>query len=184
VLELGGSDPFVVMPSADVAAAAKVAVEARVINNGQSCIAAKRFLAHESVYDAFKDAMVAGLQALVVGDPADDATQLGPLATSQGRDALADQVERSVRAGAKVLCGGKAIDRAGLVLRGDRARRDPARCSGRARGDLRPVALLHRVRDLDDAIQERTTRRSAWARAYGRKTRTSASASCARSRPA
>src|SRR5207344_1545476 len=77
VLELGGSDPFVVMPSADVAHAAKVAVEARVINNGQSCIAAKRFLAHEAIYDAFARAMVEGLQALRVGDPADEATQLG-----------------------------------------------------------------------------------------------------------
>src|SRR5690348_14041361 len=113
VLELGGADPFIVMPSADVAKAAKIAVEARVINNGQSCIAAKRFLAHEQVYGAFAQAMVDGLRTLRVGDPMDEATQLGPLATEQGRATLARQVDASVAKGAKLLTGGKTIDRPG-----------------------------------------------------------------------
>jgi len=154
VLELGGSDPFIVMPGADIAQAAKAAVEARVINNGQSCIAAKRFLAHEAVYDAFAQAMVEGLRALQVGDPADEATQLGPLATSQGREALADQVERSVRAGARLLCGGHALDRAGWFYEAT-ALADIPPDSPAAREEIfGPVALLHRVRDLDDAIAQ------------------------------
>ena len=152
VLELGGSDPFVVMPSADVAQAAQVAVEARVINNGQSCIAAKRFLAHEAVYEEFAQAMVAGLEALVVGDPADEATQLGPLATEAGRESLAAQVDRSVAAGARLLCGGKAIERPGWFYEAT-ALAGIAEGSPAAREEIfGPVALLHRVHSLDDAI--------------------------------
>jgi len=154
VLELGGSDPFVVMPSADVAQAAKVAVEARVINNGQSCIAAKRFLAHESVYDAFAEAIVAGLRALVVGDPADEATQLGPLATEAGRASLAEQVDRSIAAGARLLCGGKATDRAGWFYEATALADIPPESPAAREEIFGPVALLHRVRDLDDAIAQ------------------------------
>jgi len=154
VLELGGSDPFVVMPSADVAAAAQAAVEARVINNGQSCIAAKRFLAHEAVYDAFADAMVAGLRALTVGDPAEEATQLGPLATEAGRNALAEQVDRSVAAGARLLCGGKAIDRTGWFYEATALGEIPPDAPAAREEIFGPVALLHRVRDLDDAISK------------------------------
>jgi succinate-semialdehyde dehydrogenase / glutarate-semialdehyde dehydrogenase len=85
VLELGGSDPFIVMPSADLEAAVRTAVTARVQNNGQSCIAAKRFIAHADIYDEFVAKFVAGMQALRVGDPTDPATDVGPLATEQGR---------------------------------------------------------------------------------------------------
>jgi succinate-semialdehyde dehydrogenase/glutarate-semialdehyde dehydrogenase len=152
VLELGGSDPFVVMPSADVALAARTAVEARVINNGQSCIAAKRFLAHNDVYEEFAQRMVEGLQALRVGDPADEATQLGPLATEQGRATLAEQVERSVQAGARLLCGGRAIDRPGWFYEAT-ALEDIPPDAPAARDELfGPVALLHRFQDLDEAI--------------------------------
>ena len=108
VLELGGSDPYVVMPSADIAKAAKVAVTARCQNNGQSCIAAKRFIVHADVYDAFAAAFVAGMEALTVGDPMADGTDVGPLATSAGRDGVAEQVRDAVDQGARVLCGGTA----------------------------------------------------------------------------
>jgi succinate-semialdehyde dehydrogenase/glutarate-semialdehyde dehydrogenase len=113
VLELGGSDPFVVMPSADLDRAAQVAVTARCQNNGQSCIAAKRFLVHTDVYDAFTEKFVAGMAALAVGDPMDDGTDVGPLATEQGRRDVAEQVRDAADQGGKVLCGGQGPDRAG-----------------------------------------------------------------------
>ncbi|MGX2998529.1 NADP-dependent succinic semialdehyde dehydrogenase [Streptomyces sp. JNUCC 64] len=106
VLELGGSDPFVVMPSADVERAARVAVTARTQNNGQSCVAAKRFLVHEDVYDAFAGPFTEGMRALRVGDPLDERTDVGPLATEGGRAALEELVDEAVESGATVLCGG------------------------------------------------------------------------------
>jgi succinate-semialdehyde dehydrogenase/glutarate-semialdehyde dehydrogenase len=106
VLELGGSDPFVVMPSADVARAAAVATTARCQNNGQSCIAAKRFLVHADIYDAFTEAFVATMSALKIGDPMADGTDIGPLATAQGRSDIEQQVGDAVAKGASVLCGG------------------------------------------------------------------------------
>ncbi len=114
VLELGGSDPFIVMASADIPAAAKTAVTARMINNGQSCIAAKRFIVHEDVYDDFLERFVAGVNAVKVGDPMNASTELGPLATSDIRDELAAQVEKTISLGAKALCGGKKIDGSGF----------------------------------------------------------------------
>jgi succinate-semialdehyde dehydrogenase/glutarate-semialdehyde dehydrogenase len=113
VLELGGSDPFIVMPSADIAKAVDVAVTARVQNNGQSCIAGKRFIVHADAYDEFAALFAAKLSALVVGDPMDAATQVGPLATESGRDELAELVDDAVKHGATVLAGGHAPDRAG-----------------------------------------------------------------------
>jgi succinate-semialdehyde dehydrogenase/glutarate-semialdehyde dehydrogenase len=110
VLELGGSDPFVVMPSADIAQAAKVATTARCQNNGQSCIAAKRFVVHADVYDEFAEAFVKEMSALTVGDPMDAGTDIGPLATEHGRKEVAEQVADAVRKGAAVLCGGTAPD--------------------------------------------------------------------------
>jgi succinate-semialdehyde dehydrogenase/glutarate-semialdehyde dehydrogenase len=108
VLELGGSDPFVVMPSADLDRAAEVATTARCQNNGQSCIAAKRFLVHTDVYDAFTEKFVDQMRALVVGDPMDERTDVGPLATEQGRETVAEQVRDAVDKGAAVLLGGQA----------------------------------------------------------------------------
>jgi succinate-semialdehyde dehydrogenase / glutarate-semialdehyde dehydrogenase len=110
VLELGGSDPFIVMPSADVERAARVATTARCQNNGQSCIAAKRFLVHTDVYDRFAGAFVAAMSGLVVGDPMDEGTDVGPLATGSGRDEVAAQVRDAVSKGAAVLCGGEVPD--------------------------------------------------------------------------
>ncbi|MEN3307425.1 MAG: succinate-semialdehyde dehydrogenase / glutarate-semialdehyde dehydrogenase [Micromonosporaceae bacterium] len=113
VLELGGSDPFVVMPSADVQRAATVAVTARCQNNGQSCIAAKRFIVHADVYDEFTEAFVTKMSRLPVGDPMSAGTQVGPLALAQVRDDVVAQVADAVRHGARVLCGGEVPDRPG-----------------------------------------------------------------------
>lgn len=113
VLELGGSDPFVVMPSADLDRAAAVATTSRCQNNGQSCISAKRFLVHTDVYDQFAEAFVARMSALVVGDPMAEGTDVGPLATESGRAEVDEQVRDAVAHGARVLCGGQAPDRPG-----------------------------------------------------------------------
>ncbi len=152
VLELGGSDPFIVLPKADLVKAAATAVKARTINNGQSCIAAKRFIVHEAVYEEFAGRFVAGMAALVVGDPMDPATEIGPLATAAIRDELAEQVERSVAAGARLLLGGSKLDGPGnfyppTVLA------DPVPGSPAYDDELfGPVATLFRVEDLDRAI--------------------------------
>ncbi|MGC4932108.1 NADP-dependent succinic semialdehyde dehydrogenase [Gordonia sp. DT30] len=152
VLELGGSDPFIVMPSADIAAAARTAVTARVQNNGQSCIAAKRFIVHADVYDEFAAAFVAGLEELVVGDPTDDATDVGPLATEQGRDDLEKLVDGAVAAGATVLTGGKRVDGPGWFYPPTAISNispDMELYSAEAFG---PVAALYRAADIDEAI--------------------------------
>ena len=152
VLELGGSDPFIVLPDADIDRAAAVAVSARTVNSGQSCVAAKRFIVCDDIYDAFLERFVAGMRALVVGDPADERTQVGPIATSPVRDGLAAQVRRSIERGARALVGGDAAGLPGyfypptvLVDIPDDA---PA-----AREELfGPVASVFRVRDIDHAI--------------------------------
>ena len=153
VLELGGSDPFIVLPSADLKAAVKAAIAARIINNGQSCIAAKRFIVHAAVYDAFKAEFIAGFEALKVGDPMAPDTDVGPLATPQIRDELVEQVEASVARGAKRLCGATPIDGIGNFYRpgilADIPKDTPA-----YRDELfGPVALLFRAKDLDAAIE-------------------------------
>src|SRR5467141_1362654 len=113
VLELGGSDPFIVMPSADLEAAVATAVEARIINNGQSCIAAKRFIVAESIADAFERKFVNRMEALVIGDPLDDRTELGPLATADAVVSLDADVHKTIDAGAKLLTGGRPLPRPG-----------------------------------------------------------------------
>ncbi|MFI9831390.1 NADP-dependent succinic semialdehyde dehydrogenase [Streptomyces sp. NPDC051913] len=152
VLELGGSDPYVVMPSADIDRAAEIAVTARVQNNGQSCIAAKRFIVHADVYDAFAEKFVRGMQRLTVGDPLDEATDIGPLATEQGRADLEELVDDATRSGARVLCGGERPDGDGWyyrptvltdISREMRIHREEA---------FGPVATLYRVSDLDEAV--------------------------------
>ncbi|EFL30564.1 betaine aldehyde dehydrogenase [Streptomyces viridochromogenes DSM 40736] len=152
VLELGGSDPFVVMPSADIDRAAKVAVTARVQNNGQSCIAAKRFIVHTDVYDAFAERFTAGMEALKVGDPLADDTEIGPLSSEQGLRDLEELVDDAVRGGAAVLCGGERPDGPGWYFR-------PTILAGITR-EMRihreeafgPVATLYRAADLDEAV--------------------------------
>ena len=113
VLELGGSDPFIVMPSADLDRAVAVAVKARVQNSGQSCIAAKRFIVHEDVYERFLELFSARMAALTCGDPLDEATDVGPLATESGRDELAELVDDARDKGADIRVGGVAPDGAG-----------------------------------------------------------------------
>src|SRR6266496_385580 len=119
VLELGGSDPFIVMPSADLKAAVATAVKARTMNNGQSCIAAKRFIVHEQIYNEFENGFVAAMKSLRVGDPLDESTDIGPLATEQILKDLQEQVNVSVAAGAKILTGGTRVQFEGELARGN-----------------------------------------------------------------
>ena len=153
VLELGGSDPFVVMPSADLARAAKVATTARCQNNGQSCIAAKRFIVHEDVADRFEALFAEAMSALVVGDPMDDRTDVGPLATEAGRREVEELVADAVGKGARVLVGGQRPDGPGWFY-------PPTLLAG-ITTDMRmyaeevfgPVAALFRVPSLAAAIE-------------------------------
>jgi succinate-semialdehyde dehydrogenase / glutarate-semialdehyde dehydrogenase len=153
VLELGGSDPFVVMPSADIEKAAKVATTARCQNNGQSCIAAKRFIVHADVYDAFAAAFVENMNTLRIGDPMDEGTDIGPLATEQGRDDVAGQVRDAVDKGAKVLCGGEPIDQAGWWYPPTVVAELSPEMEMYAQEVFGPVAGLYRVQSYDEAIE-------------------------------
>jgi succinate-semialdehyde dehydrogenase / glutarate-semialdehyde dehydrogenase len=153
VMELGGSDPFVVMPSADLDAAVSTAVTARMINNGQSCIAAKRFIVHEKIYDTFLKQFVAAVAAVKVGDPMDEATELGPQATAAIRDQLDQQVTGSVAAGAKVATGGKKLDRAGYYYAPTVLTDIPANAPAAREELFGPVASVFRAKDLTDAIR-------------------------------
>ena len=153
VLELGGSDAFVVLDDADVPHAAAVAAKARCQNNGQSCIAAKRFVVVEAVYDAFAEAFVREMEALHVGDPLDDATDVGPLAREDLRDEIADQVTRAVKQGAEVLTGGQVLRRTGYYYA-------PTVLGGVKEGTVAfdeelfgPVASLVRANDEADALR-------------------------------
>ncbi|MQA89100.1 MAG: aldehyde dehydrogenase family protein [Gemmatimonas sp.] len=152
VLELGGSDPFIVMPSAKLESAISTAVTARTINNGESCIAAKRFIVHEAVYDRFVDGLVKGLEGLELGDPLDEQTQIGPLATPAIAEELDDQVRRTVAAGARVLTGGRRLDGPGNfylpTVLSDIPPGSPAACEEL----FGPVAAVFEVGGLDEAI--------------------------------
>lgn len=153
VVELGGSDPFIVMPSANLAEAVETAVTARMINNGQSCIAAKRFIVHDDLYEKFIAQFVARVAALQVGDPLVKTVEIGPLATRQGVADLTEQVSATVAAGAKILTGGKRMNGPGNffeptvladIPRGTPAYKDEM---------FGPVASVFRARDLDDATE-------------------------------
>ncbi|WP_019956063.1 NAD-dependent succinate-semialdehyde dehydrogenase [Yoonia vestfoldensis] len=113
VLELGSNDAYLVLEDADIETAVKFSVMGRLYNNGQTCVSAKRFIVTDKVYDAFVDAYVAQMQAIVMGDPTDDDSQLGPLSSKEQRDKVKDQVESSVAKGATILCGGDVPDRKG-----------------------------------------------------------------------
>jgi succinate-semialdehyde dehydrogenase/glutarate-semialdehyde dehydrogenase len=153
VMELGGSDAFIVMPSADLDAASTVAVTARTSNNGQSCIAGKRFIVHSDVYDEFVAMFSAKMSALIVGDPLDEATQIGPLATRSGRDEIAELVEDAVSKGARVLAGGTAPDLPGWFY-------SPTVLDGLT-PNMRlvmeeafgPVATVYRVSSREEAVE-------------------------------
>lgn len=152
VLELGGSDPFIVLADADLDQAARVAVTARFTNAGQSCVNAKRFIVEASVADAFVDRFVAGVERLVLGDPLDASTTIGPMARDNLRSALDDQVSRSIAAGARLLMGGKSADRAGFFYQ-------PTLLDGVAPGmaafdeeTFGPAAAIIRTASVEEAI--------------------------------
>ncbi|MGI8741297.1 MAG: NAD-dependent succinate-semialdehyde dehydrogenase [Bryobacteraceae bacterium] len=153
VLELGGSDPFIVMPSADLPEAIRTAVLARVVNYGQSCIAAKRFIIADSIYETFERDFIAGMQALKIGDPMDRSTGIGPLANERIAAALEKQVNRAAAAGAKILTGGSRVA-------GRRCTFQPTVLTGVPRDSeifreeiFGPVAMLFRARDAAEAIE-------------------------------
>ena len=153
VQELGGSDPFIVTPSADMDRAVEVAVTARINNNGQSCIAGKRFLVFEEVYEQFLEKFVAKMESLVMGDPMDDATQLGPLATASGLRDVKELVDDAKAKGARVLCGGEAPEGSGYFY--------PATVIDQITPDMRltmeetfgPVASVYKVSSREEAVK-------------------------------
>src|SRR4051812_6340487 len=153
VLELGGSDPFIVMPSADLEAAVRTAVRARTINNGQSCIAAKRFIVAEPIAEEFERRLVAGMEALVVGDPMDPGTDVGPLANQAQVKTLADQISRSVSLGARLLTGGRRLERPGFYFTPGVLTGITEHSPAYREEVFGPLALLFRVRDIDEAIR-------------------------------
>jgi succinate-semialdehyde dehydrogenase / glutarate-semialdehyde dehydrogenase len=153
VLELGGSDPFIVMPSANLEEAAATAVKARCINNGQSCIAAKRFIVHDSIYAEFEQRFVEGMKSLKVGDPMAATTDVGPLATAQIVGELDDQVKRAVAGGARLLTGGKRISVPGNFYEPTALGEVPKSCPVYYEEIFGPVAMLFRVGDIDEAIE-------------------------------
>jgi succinate-semialdehyde dehydrogenase/glutarate-semialdehyde dehydrogenase len=153
VLELGGSDPFVVLPSADLEAAVKVGVAARCQNNGQSCIAAKRFIIHEDIADEYERRFIETMSSLKVGDPVDPSTDIGPLATEQGRQLVQEQVGDAISKGAVLHCGGQPLEGPGWFY-------PPTVLSG-ITPDMRlfreevfgPVAQLYRVGSVGEALE-------------------------------
>jgi succinate-semialdehyde dehydrogenase / glutarate-semialdehyde dehydrogenase len=169
VLELGGSDPFIVMPSADVPLAADTAVRARVINSGQSCIAAKRFIVHRAVADDFERRFVSAMAGLSVGDPMAPDTRVGPLASEQLLRELEDQVNRTVRAGARVLTGGRRLEGSGSFYAPTVLTDIPSNSPAYRDELFGPVASLFRVADAREAIRVANDTRfglgaSAWTR--------------------
>jgi succinate-semialdehyde dehydrogenase/glutarate-semialdehyde dehydrogenase len=153
VLELGGSDPFIVMPSADFERALSTAIKARTINTGQSCIAAKRFMIADKIYDEFLKQFVERMRALKVGDPMDSETDIGPLATEQILQGVHEQVQKTIAAGAKLLTGGNRIHGPGFFYEPTvlvDVRKDSPAYREEVFG---PVASIFRVRDAGDAIQ-------------------------------
>jgi succinate-semialdehyde dehydrogenase / glutarate-semialdehyde dehydrogenase len=153
VLELGGSDPFIVMPSADLDAAVATAVEARIINNGQSCIAAKRFIVAEPIADEFERKFVSRMEALVVGDPLDEKTELGPLATADAVVSLDADVHKTIDAGARLLTGGRPLPRPGNFYAPTVLTNIPKNSPAYQEEFFGPVASIFRVKDLDEAIR-------------------------------
>ncbi len=153
VLELGGSDPFIVMPSANLDEAVTTAVKARTINNGQSCIAAKRFIVAAKIYDEFERKFVEEMRALSIGDPMEESTDIGPLATPQIVKDLEDQVQRAVAAGARVLTGGKRPDRAGNFFEPTVLVNLDLKAPVSCEETFGPVATLFRASGIDEAIQ-------------------------------
>src|SRR5712675_1156313 len=176
VLELGGSDPFIVMPSADLDAAVVTAVDARIQNNGQSCIAAKRFIVAESIADDFQRKFVERMNELRVGDPFDEKTELGPLATADGVKSLDADVQKTVKAGATVLTGGHPLKLSGNFYAPTVLTDIPKESPAYREEFFGPVASLFRVKDIDEAIRLANDSRfglgaSAWTKDDGERER-------------
>jgi succinate-semialdehyde dehydrogenase/glutarate-semialdehyde dehydrogenase len=153
VLELGGSDPFIVMPSADFEEAVSTGVNARMINTGQSCIAAKRFFIADQLYDKFLKEFVERIRSLKVGDPLDEATEIGPLATENILKGVHEQVQKSVAAGAKLLTGGNRIHGPGFFYEPTVLVDVPKDSPAFREEVFGPVASVFRVRDNAEAIE-------------------------------
>ena len=153
VLELGGSDAFIVMPSADFEGALITAVKARTINSGQSCIAAKRFFVADKIYDDFLRQFVERMRALRIGDPMDETTELGPLATEQILQGVHEQVQKSIAAGAKLLTGGNRIHGPGFFYEPTVLVNIPKESPAYCEEVFGPVASLFRVRDASEAVE-------------------------------
>lgn len=153
VLELGGSDPFIVMPSADMEAAVTTAVQARVQNNGQSCIAAKRFIVHQQIANEFEKKFVAKMQSLNVGDPFDEKTDVGPLSTPDAVKGLDADVQKTIQAGAKLLTGGHPLERPGNFYAPTVLTNIPKNSPAYGEELFGPVASVFRVKDQDEAIR-------------------------------
>lgn len=153
VLELGGSDPFIVMPSADMEAAVSTAVQARVQNNGQSCIAAKRFIVHEKIADEFERKFVSKMQSLKVGDPFDEKTDVGPLSTPDAVKDLDADVQKTIKAGARLLTGGHPLSRPGNFYAPTVLTEIPKNSPAYGEELFGPVASVFRVKDQDEAIR-------------------------------
>jgi succinate-semialdehyde dehydrogenase/glutarate-semialdehyde dehydrogenase len=153
VLELGGSDPFIVMPTANFEDAVSTAVKARTINNGQSCIAAKRFIIADEIYDAFEANFVERMRSLRVGDPMDPVTEIGPLATDRIRDDLDLQVKSALESGARVLTGGRKIEGAGNFYEPTVLVNVHSNSTVFRQELFGPVAMLFRARDMEEAIE-------------------------------
>jgi succinate-semialdehyde dehydrogenase/glutarate-semialdehyde dehydrogenase len=153
VLELGGSDPFIVMPSANLDEAVATAVKSRILNNGQSCINAKRFIVAEPIAEEFQKRFVRAMESLKIGDPFDEKTELGPLSTENGVKDIENQVERSVQAGAHLVTGGKRLDRPGFFYLPTVMTDIPKNSPAYSEEFFGPVANVFRARNIDDAIR-------------------------------
>ncbi|GGM48565.1 NAD-dependent succinate-semialdehyde dehydrogenase [Haloarcula argentinensis] len=153
VLELGGSDPFIVLDDADLDAALETGVQARTLNGGQSCIAAKRFIVHTDVYEEYVDGLVAAFEDLTVGDPMSDETDVGPQADPDLMAELHDQVQASVDAGATVLTGGEPLDRPGAFYPPTVLTDVPSGCPADTEETFGPVATVYEVADVEEAIE-------------------------------
>ncbi|HTZ97573.1 MAG TPA: NAD-dependent succinate-semialdehyde dehydrogenase [Terriglobales bacterium] len=152
VLELGGSDPFIVMPSANLDQAVETGVKARILNNGQSCIAAKRFIVAEPIADEFEKKFVSRMEALKVGDPFEETTDLGPLATPDGVDDLDRDVQKTIAEGARVLTGGQRLERPGNFYAPTVLANIPKASPAYREELFGPVASIFRVKNIDEAI--------------------------------
>jgi succinate-semialdehyde dehydrogenase / glutarate-semialdehyde dehydrogenase len=153
VLELGGADPFIVMPSADLDDVVANAVSSRMLNNGQSCINAKRFIVHESIADEFERRVAEKMEGLRIGDPLDGDTDVGPLVNADGVETIDRQVQDSVGAGARLVTGGKPLPGPGFYYPPTLLTDIPEGSPAHREEFFGPVALLFRARDVDDAIR-------------------------------